>query len=413
MRLRASSISLNPSHLQAALRVDLASPLSTSIHEEGIRIPPVHLVRGGVTSPDVMALLLANVRTPDERQGDIRAQLAAIHRGASRLTDVVDRRGPGEVVAAMDALCAYSEKRMRALIASLPDGTFAFEDVLEDDGAGTLDIPIRVVVTIAGDEATIDFTGSSDQVRGNVNANEAVTVSATLYCFMVLAGSDLPASEGCFAPLHVVTRPGSVVHAEFPAAVAGGNVETSQRIVDVVLGALAKALPDRVPAASCGSMSNLTLGGQDEAGRPFTYYETMGGGMGARPGLDGLSAIQTHMTNTRNTPIEGLETSYPVRVHRYAIRRGSGGGGKRRGGDGLVREIEALVPTMLGLLSERRIRPPYGLAGGEPGAVGRNLLVSGDDSAEEILPGKVVRHLSPGDRIRVETPGGGGHGRPD
>jgi N-methylhydantoinase B len=385
--------------------------LSRSIHEEGLRIPPVRLLRGGEMVEEVLDLLLANVRTPEERRGDLLAQVAAARRGAERLRDVVARRGAEEVVSAMDALRGYSERRMRALIAGIPDGAYAFEDVLEDDGAGARDIPIRVTVTIRGDEATVDFTGTHDQVEGNVNANEAVTLSAVLYVFFALGGPDLPASEGCFEPLRVIAPPGTVVHAVYPAAVAGGNVETSQRIVDVVLGALAQALPDRVPAASAGTMSNLTLGGHDEAGVPFTYYETIGGGMGARPHLDGLDAVQTHMTNTRNTPIEALEAGYPLRVHRYGVRRGSGGRGRHRGGDGIVREIEVLAAATLGILSERRRRRPWGLAGGEDGEAGRNVLVR--DGFARDLPGKAVERLRPGDRVRIETPGGGGHGAPE
>jgi N-methylhydantoinase B len=384
--------------------------LSTSIHEEGVRIPPVALMRGGEIVPDVLAVLLANVRTPDERRGDLLAQVAACRRGAGRLLDVAAAYGAGTVQEAMDALQTYSGRRMRALVAEIPDGTYRFEDALEDDGAGATDIPIRVAVTVRGDEAVVDFAGTHPQVAGNVNANEAVTMSAVLYVFTALAGPDVPANEGCFEPLTVRAPRGTVVHATYPAAVAGGNVETSQRIVDVVLGALAEALPDRVPAASCGTMSNLSVGGMDAPGRPFTYYETIAGGMGARPHRDGLDGVQTHMTNTRNTPIEALEASYPLRVHRYGLRRGSGGGGRHRGGDGLVREIEVLVPATVGILSERRRLRPYGLRGGAGGEPGRNAHLPADGGAPRDLPGKAVLRLAPGDRVRIETPGGGGFG---
>jgi N-methylhydantoinase B len=387
--------------------------LSTSIHEEGLRIPPVVLMRQGEIVPDVVSMLLANVRTPDERRGDLLAQVAACRRGASRLVDVARSYGDASVQSAMDALRVYSNRRMRALISEIPDGTYCFEDVLEDDGAGTLDIPIRVAVTVDGDEVVVDFDGTHPQVPGNVNANEAVTMSAVMYVFTALAGPDVPANEGCFSPLTVRAPRGTVVHAVYPAAVAGGNVETSQRIVDVVFGALAQALPDRVPAASCGSMSNLSIGGTDRDGRPFTYYETIAGGMGARPDHDGLDGVQTHMTNTRNTPIEALEMSYPMLVRHYGLRRGSGGEGRRRGGDGLVREIEILVPATVGILSERRRCRPYGLQGGAPGQPGRNTHVTADGRDPLELPGKVVLHLSPGDRVRIETPGGGGFGSPD
>ncbi|MEQ8766466.1 MAG: hydantoinase B/oxoprolinase family protein [Planctomycetota bacterium] len=381
--------------------------LTRHVIEEGLRIPPLKVVSQGERVRDVWALLLANVRTPDERAGDLESQLAANAAGVQRLHEMLERYGQKELQAAGAALRDHAETKMRALIRELPRGRFEFEDVLDDDGLGHKDVPIRVRLTIKKDELVFDFTGSSPQVPGSLNANRAITLSAVFYVLRLLASDDLPANSGLLRPVHLILPARSIVNAEFPAPVAGGNVETSQRIVDVVLGALAKAIPERIPAASAGTMNNVAFGGS-VSGRPFTYYETIAGGMGARPGLDGLSAVQTHMTNTLNTPIEAFETAFPVRVESYRIRRGSGGAGRHRGGDGIEKTLRFLEDVDLSLLSERRTHPPYGLAGGEPGAPGENVLRRGRQ--EEVLPGKCRIDVRAGDCLILETPGGGGHG---
>jgi N-methylhydantoinase B/oxoprolinase/acetone carboxylase alpha subunit len=385
-------------------------PLAREIFQEGLIIPPVTLVRQGVMAADVLALILANVRTPDEREGDLTAQIAANRVADRRLREIVADYGARRVAAYAVALQDYTERVLRAAIAAIPDGEYAFEDCLDDDGFGADPIAIRVRVTIDGDAAVVDFTGSDAQTTGGVNANFAITLSATLYAFRCLVTDDVLYNAGIGRAVRVVAPAGTIVNAVRPSAVAGGNVEASQRITDVVLGALARALPDRVPAASQGTMNNVTLGGRDpRTGRPFAYYETIGGGMGARPGLDGLSGVHTHMSNTRNTPIEAIEHDLPLRIRRYALRAGSGGAGRWRGGDGIVREYEALVETEVTVLSDRRVGAPYGAAGGASGRTGRNTLIR-RDGAETPLPGKARLTLAAGDRLRIETPGGGGYG---
>jgi N-methylhydantoinase B len=384
-------------------------PLATELYQEGLVIPPVRLVAGGELQSGIRDLLLANVRTPEERSGDLEAQLAAVRRGAERLGALAERYGSGTVSEAMEALLAYAERTTRRLLASIPDGTYRFGDVMEDDGRGGGEAAIQVAITVRGDAVRVDFSGTDDQREAGINAVRAITLSAVYYVFRSLVGLDLPSNSGCLVPIELVTRPGSLVDARRPAPVAGGNVETSQRIVDVLLGALAKACPDRIPAASQGTMNNLLLGGRDpRTGLPFTYYETVAGGAGAGPSAPGASALHTHMTNTLNTPVEALEYAYPFRVTRYEIRRGSGGRGQCRGGDGVVREVELDAPARLTLLTERRLRRPYGLAGGGPGSAGRNVLVR--EGREQELPGKVSLDVRAGDRVRVETPGGGGWG---
>lgn len=384
-------------------------PVGTDIFQEGVRLPPIKLVSGGRFVDDVLALFLANTRVPHERRGDLDAQCAALRVGATRLGELASRVG-GTARLARDfrALQDHAERLMRALLRRLPAGTYRAMDVMDDDGHGARNLPIRVAVTLRGGRARIDFTGTAPQVRGPVNANLAVTRSAVLYVFAALAGGEVPTNDGIARPLDIVAPEGSLVNARLPAAVAGGNVETSQRIVDVLLRALAKAAPDRVPAASTGSMNNVALGGVHD-GRAFAYYETLAGGAGGGPGVPGAAGTHTHMTNTMNTPIEALEAYYPLRVRRYALRAGSGGAGRWRGGDGLVRELEFLADARVTLLTERRTVAPYGLAGGGPGRRGRNVLVRG--GREETLPGKVTLDVRPGDRLRVETPGGGGFGR--
>jgi len=388
-------------------------PVAREIYQEGLILPPVKLASRGHINPDIMAILLANVRTPDEREGDITAQIAANRVADARLRDTVARYGRRRTLSYASALQDYTERVLRAAIRTIPAGQYAFEDALDDDGFSDRPVRIRAAVTIAGDHATIDFTGSDAQVQGSVNANYAMTLSACLYAFRCLVGDDVLYNAGVSRPLTVIAPPGSIVNAQRPAAVAGGNVETSQRITDVVLGALSQALPDRLPAASQGTMNNVTLGGTDpRTGRRFAYYETMGGGMGARRGLPGISGVHTHMSNTRNTPVEAIEHYLPVRIRQYAIRTGSGGDGTWRGGDGLVREYEVLTDTSVTILSERRRGQPYGARGGEPGQSGRNTLVrAARPDHEEILPGKIELQLKAGDRLKIETPGGGGFGR--
>ena len=384
-------------------------PVAREIFQEGLILPPVRLVRRGRIDADVLAIVLANVRTPEEREGDLTAQIASNRVAATRLLDTVRRYGRARTSAYAAALQDYTERVVRATIRAIPDGRYAFEDALDDDGFDDTPVPIRALVTIKGERATVDFTGSAPQVAGTVNANYAMTLSACLYVFRCLVDGDVLYNAGVARPLRVIAPAGTVVNANRPAAVAGGNVETSQRITDVVFGALAQAVPDRVPAASQGTMNNITLGGTDpRTGRRFAYYETLGGGMGARYGLQGLSGVHTHMSNTRNTPVEAIERYLPVRIRQYALRRGSGGSGAHRGGDGLVREYEMLTDTSVTLISERRRGAPYGAAGGGPGKSGRNILIR--DGREETLPGKIQLQLRRGDRLRIETPGGGGYG---
>jgi len=382
--------------------------LSSSLFQEGIVIPPLKLIERGRIREDVLRLILRNVRTPEERRGDLAAQVMANRVGVRRMRELIETYGVDETLTYCRELTDHAERFMREVIKDIRDGEYTFEDLLEDDGFGRRDIRIRVRIRVSGDEVLVDFSESDPQVEGSVNAVRSITVSAVYYVFRCLLPQEAPTNEGCFRPIEVVTRRGTVVDAEFPAAVAGGNVETSQRIVDVVLGALSKALPDVIPAASQGTMNNVSVGGVHPAtGESFTYYETIGGGMGAWAGGDGESAVHSHMTNTMNTPVEALEHTYPFLVRRYAIRRGSGGGGRRRGGDGIIREIEFLTDVEVAVLSERRRVPPYGLFGGEPGKVGRNRIVRGGRIEER--PGKFTEKLRRGDILRIETPGGGGY----
>ena len=383
---------------------------ATEIFAEGLRIPPVKLRVHGEEMRDIVALLLANTRTPRERLGDLRAQVGANHLTAARMRELADHLGADGLAATMAATLDHAERSVRAALTDLPDGTYRFEDWLDDDGTGVGPIPIRVAVTIDGDELTCDFTGSADQVPGSVNAPRAVTVSAAVYVLRAVAAPDVPSNDGGVRPLHVVTVPGSVVDPLPPASVAAGNVETSQRIVDVLLGALAEAAPDRVPAASQGTMNNTLFGGTDpRTGEPFTYYETLAGGTGAGPWGPGANGTHSHMTNTKNTPIEAFEAAYPLQVVEYRLRDGSGGHGRFAGGNGLRRVIEVVTDdATASLLTERRSSRPWGLSGGGPGMSGRNTLVR--DGVEEELPAKVTVRLRRGDRLVVDTPGGGGFG---
>ena len=386
-------------------------PLSEEIFQEGLIIPPVMLVRAGEIDRDLWGLLLANVRTPDERAGDLRAQLAAGRTGARRLAALAERYGRVELNRYMQGLLDYAERATRRLILDLPDGEYRFRDVLDLTDLDE-ELEIQVTVTVEGDEVEVDFTGTSPQSESNLNAVYAVTLSATAYVFRSLMRLDVPSNSGCLVPIRVIAPKGTLVNARRPAAVAAGNVETSQRITDTLLGALAQACPERVPAASQGTMNNLTIGGRDpRRNRPFTYYETIGGGAGAGPRTHGPSGVHTHMTNTLNTPVEAIEYSYPLRVLRYELREGSGGTGRFRGGDGIRRDYEFLSPAVVTLLSESRVRRPYGLAGGEPGSPGIAFLTSRGEERE--LPGRTMVEVETGDVLSVRTPGGGGYGRPN
>src|SRR5205823_196085 len=385
--------------------------LATDVYGEGVRIPPIKIVRRGEVVSDVMKLILTNVRSSHERQADFEAQVGSLKTGEMRLLEIVERRGEKEARDYAAHLIAYSARMMRRAISQIPDGVYEAEDVLDDDGITDQEIPIRVRIAIKGERAQVDFTGSSPQVTGAINAVEAITVSAVSYCFRCLVGGDVPASAGLIEPIEVIAPKGTVVNANPPASVAGGNVETSQRIVDTVFKALAQAVPDRIPAASQGTMNNLTIGGIDpRTGAEFSYYETVAGGMGARPVADGMSATHTHMTNSLNTPAEALEYAYPLRVREYRIRKGSGGKGKHKGGDGTIREIETLAPARMSLLSDRRKRAPYGLQGGDNGERGRAWIIRRGGTKEE-LASKKSANLQPGDRVRIETPSGGGFGK--
>jgi len=385
-------------------------PLATELFQEGLIIPPLKLVSRGRRNEEVLAFLLANVRTPDERRGDLLAQVAANEVGRRRLLEAVARHGLRKVRCYAGLVQGYTERFLRRTIRGIPDGRYAFEDFMDGDGVTDRPVRIAVEVTVRGDRAIVDFSRSDPQTEGGINANLAITTSAVLYVFRSLVAEDIPFNTGLLRPLEIVAPRGLVVNAAFPAACAAGNVETSQRIVDVLLGALARAVPGRVPAASQGTMNNIAFGGRDPArGAPFAYYETVGGGMGAGRSADGLSGVHTHMTNSLNTPLEALENYLPVRVRRYGLRRGSGGSGARRGGEGIIREFEFLAPADLTVMSDRRVFPPYGLAGGRSGARGRNTLVSG--GRERDLGGKARARVGAGDVLRVETPGGGGYGR--
>jgi N-methylhydantoinase B/oxoprolinase/acetone carboxylase alpha subunit len=386
-------------------------PLATELFQEGLIIPPLKLYSRGRLNKDVFDLLLANVRTPDERRGDLLAQVAANEIGRARLEEAVGRFGAGKVRLYAGLIQDYSEKFLRQTLREVPDGEYAFADHLDDDGISDRPIRITVRITVRGDRAVVDFAGSAPQTSGGVNANFAVTCSAVLYVFRSLVEEDIPFNTGLMRPLEIRAPKGSIVNAEFPAACAGGNVETSQRIVDVLLGALAKALPGRIPAASQGTMNNIAFGGYDpEKKRHFAYYETIGGGMGAGPEAAGLDGVHTHMTNSLNTPVEALENYLPLKIRSYRLRKGSGGRGARRGGEGIVREYEFRVPVDLTVISERRRFAPYGQQGGGPGAKGRNTIIS--QGRTRVVGSKANVKLGPGDRLRIETPGGGGHGKP-
>ncbi len=389
-------------------------PLAREIVQEGLRIPPVRLVRRGSIERDLERLILANVRTPEERSGDLEAQLGSLHAGAARLREYVRRRGAPAVHRAMEELVAYADRLVLAGLARLPRGRYAARDQMEDDGFGSGPLAVAVAVEVLGEgRVRVDFSGTAPQAAGGINAVPAITASATRYVLRCvvedLLGEPLPAGGGRMASVELVLPGGSLVAARPPASVAAGNVETSQRITDVLFAALSRALPLRVPAASQGTMNNLSAGGMDpRTGVPFAYYETAGGGMGGGAGGPGLAGVHTHMSNSLNTPVETLEHAYPFRIHRYMLRRGSGGRGTHPGGEGLVREIEFLSPAEVTILSERRLTGPAGGLGGKAGRPGANTLIR--EGEEHPLPSKVTFSARSGDVVRLETPGGGGWG---
>jgi N-methylhydantoinase B len=385
-------------------------PIARDLFGEGLVLPPVLLVRGGRLDPDLVSLVCANSRTPAERRGDLEAQLAAHHTGTTRLGELLAADAPG-LLRNAQALLAYTERRARAGLAALPAGTYRFEDVLDGDGHRSGPLRVRVALTIRGDTVSADFRGSARQVDGGVNAPRAVTASAVYYVVACVLGG-LPINAGMFAPVRIIAPRGTVVNPRPPAAVAAGNVETSQRLVDVLLGALAQALPDRVPAASQGTMNNVTVGGRDpRRDGTYTYYETIGGGAGAARGQPGASGVQVHMTNTRNTPAEALEVAYPLRIEACRLRRGSGGRGTWSGGDGIERRLRFLAPARVTLVTERRTHAPWGLSGGHAGAPGEDRLCT--THGEVVLAGKGTFDAAAGDVLIVRTPGGGGWGPPE
>jgi N-methylhydantoinase B len=372
------------------------------IYEEGIRLPGVRLVRDGDVVDDVFELFLANVRTPDERRADVRAQLAAHDRAAERLGDLFDRYGE-TVLDAFDAVVDYSRERIESELAALPDGTYTARDVLEGDGVTDEDVPINVTVTVEGTTLDIDFSGTAEQVPGNLNAPLAVAKSAVYFVVRCLTDPEIPPNQGCYDPVSVDAPEGSLLNPASPAAVVGGNVETSQRVTDVVFAALAEAVPERAPAQGQGTMNNLIVGSRDG---DFAYYETIGGGAGATSEGDGTDGAQVGMTNTLNTPVEVLEAEYPLAVERYALRPGTGGDGKHRGGLGVERSLSVECDATVSLLTERRRSHPRGVAGGENGATGENLVDG------EPVPAKTTVDVEAGATVTVRTPGGGGHGSP-
>ena len=385
-------------------------PLSVSIHEEGIVIPPTRIRERGVMNERLFKEIISKTRAPEEREGDFRAQLSSLNTGKKRLLELLDKYSLEKIKNASADLLEYSEKLMRNTIADIPDGIYGFTDYLDDDGAGTDNIMIKCAVEINNENATVDFSGSSPGVKGCLNTPYSVTTAAVIYCFQCLAPPELPLNSGPLRALKIKVSDNSILNAKYPSAVAGGNVETSQRVVDVVFGALSKAVPEKIQAASAGTMNNITFGGKSSTdGKEFTYYETIGGGMGGRKGQDGVSAIQTHMTNTLNTPVESLEKELPVMIESYSVREGSGGPGKYRGGNGIVREFRFLTEAEVTLITERRVNKPWGVNGGGDGKCGINTLID-STGRKKRLDAKCTFHVDRDDIVRIETPGGGGWG---
>lgn len=378
-------------------------PISRTLEEEGMVIPPTKLVRAGRTDQAVFESVLGKIRGRARAEGDFAAQLSANRAGLQRLQELIGETGRARFLQALDALNAYAERLATAALTDIPDGEYRFTDLMDDDGLGRVDLPITAAVRVEGGAVHVDFAGTAPQTEGNINCPLSVAAAAVYYVFRCLMPPQTPACAGSFRPITLSAPEGCLLNARRPAAVAAGNVETSSRVVDVIMGALARALPEAIPAASHGSMNNLAMGGR-AAGAEWDYYETNGGGMGAGPHGGGWSGVQTHMTNTRNTPIEVIESHYPVRVRRYALRRGSGGAGRFRGGDGLIREFEFRRETTVTLLTERRRHAPWGLQGGGAGLPGENRW------NDKPLPGKLSFEARPGDRLVLMSAGGGGWG---
>ena len=387
-------------------------PLSTTIHEEGIIIPPTRIREEGVMKETLLQEIILSTRDHEEREGDLRAQIASLDTGERRMRELLGKYSLLKINNAASGLLDYGERLMRSAIEKIPDGDYVFTDYLEDDGAGTRDIPIRVKIKVSGDTAVVDFRGSSKKVKGCLNAPLSVTTSAVLYCFQCLSGENTPLNSGTLRPIEIKVDEDSILNARYPSAVVGGNVETSQRIVDVVFGALAQAIPETIQAASAGTMSNLAFGSPESTptDSSYAYYETIAGGMGGRSGADGTNAVHTHMTNTLNTPVEAIERELPVMVESYSIKKGSGGAGRFPGGDGITRQYRFLEDSHVSLITERRERRPWGVRGGEDGGSGQNTLVSGGE--EKKLPAKCSIAVKAGEAVRIETPGGGGWGTP-
>ena len=385
-------------------------PLSTTIHEEGIIIPPTRIREGGVLRETLLEEIIRSTRDHEEREGDLRAQIASLDTGEKRMQELLEKHSLERINHAASGLLDYGERLMRNAIEKIPDGDYVFTDYLEDDGAGTRDIPIKVRIEIREDAATVDFRGSSKKVKGCLNAPLSVTTSAVLYCFQCLSGEDTPLNSGTLRPIEIKVDEDSILNARYPSAVVGGNVETSQRIVDAVFGALASAIPETIQAASAGTMSNLAFGSPEStpSDSSYAYYETIAGGMGGRSGADGANAVQTHMTNTLNTPVEAIERELPVMVESYSIKKGSGGAGRFPGGDGIIRQYRFLEDSHVSLITERREKRPWGVGGGEDGKSGENTLLSG--TKEKKLPAKCSIAVKAGEAVRIETPGGGGWG---
>lgn len=381
-------------------------PISASLEEEGLILPPSHLYRRGQLQQSVMDSILGAMQNPRDSRGDFAAQASANQAGVARLQQLIEQLGTQSYVQGLEALNDYGERLARASLETIPDGVYRFRDLMDDDGQGGVDIPIEVAVTVKGGDIEVDFAGTADQVAGNINCPLSVAAAGVYYVFRCLMPEQTPACAGSFRPIRLQAPQGCLLNATRPAAVAAGNVETSTRVVDAVMGALAQALPERIPAASHGSMNNLAMGASGPDGG-WSYYETIGGGMGAGATGGGVHAVQTHMTNTLNTPVESLEMHYPLRIERYAIRRGSGGAGQHPGGDGIIRQYTFLSPTTVTLLTERRRHAPWGLEGGGDGEMGINRL------GAHPVAGKVSFQASAGDSLTIETPGGGGWGKLD
>jgi N-methylhydantoinase B len=377
-------------------------PVSRHLDEEGLVIPPGYLLRRGELDEGFLLRISGDKRNSQESRGDFSAQISANRNGLERLQRMITEWGSESFVTGLGALNHYAEKLARQAFSRLPEGRYSFSDLMDDDGQGNRDIPVAVTISIKQGDITVDFTGTHEQVAGNINCPLSVAAAAVFYVFRCLMPSQTPACAGCFRPIRLHAPEGCLLNASRPAAVAAGNVETSTRVVDAVLGALADVLPEEIPAASQGSMNNLAMG--SDQGTAWDYYETIGGGMGAGARGGGLDGVQTHMTNTLNTPVEVIESRFPLRVTRYALRQNSGGGGLRPGGEGLVREFEFLAPAQVSLLTERRAHSPWGMAGGGPGAKGNNRLDGNP------LPAKQSLRLEAGQRLTLETPGGGGWG---